>query len=264
MPKEFERFNQKWGAPDGSRFYKGLQRLPKVGHALRETTLKSVLRYRGCFSFQPNSDTRTFEYPWCFYATELRAGMRAVDLGGSLAGFQFVLSKSGLEVINVDPGMDSHGRGWPVDEGAIRLLNSAFGTNVRLENCFLSEAHIEPASVDRVFSISVVEHIPEEEIKQLIRKVWEILKPEGLFVATVDLFLNLRPFSSREVNEFGTNVPITTLVHAAPFQIIVGRPAELYGFPEFSVDSCMRQVDQLVLGRYPVLVQCIVLRKVGY
>jgi SAM-dependent methyltransferase len=116
--------------------------------------------------------------------------------------------------------------------------------------------------VDRVFSVSVIEHVPEAEIPPLMRTVWKILKPGGFFIATIDLFLNVQPFCSQKSNEFGSNIPITTLVEAAPFKLVCGERAELYGFPEFSVDSCMCMISQLLIGRYPVLVQCLVLEKI--
>jgi len=258
----FKEFNCKWCAPEGSRLYQFTKKRAAIQRTVENVLYNPFPRLRGYFSFQLNNTTREYEYPWCFYATDLRAGMRAVDIGGSLAGFQFVLAKHGLEVINVDPGLEAHGLGWPVDQRSIGHLNRAFGTNVRLENCFLQHAKIEAASVDRIFSISVVEHIPTAEIKPLMRKVWEILKPGGLFIATVDLFLNIKPFSSQETNKFGTNIPIPLLTEAAPFNLVTGIRSELYGYPEFSVDKCMKQLDKLLIGRYPTLVQCLVLEKV--
>ena len=160
--------------------------------------------------------------------------MRAVEIGGGLAGFQFVLARAGLEVFNVDPGMQAHGRGWPVDQSSIARLNQAFGTRVRLENCFLQDAKIEKESVDRIFSISVIEHIPEDELPCLMTRAWALLKPGGLFIATIDLFLNTRPFCRRETNEFGSNISVARLVRSAPFEMVHGDTSELMGFLEFS------------------------------
>jgi len=213
------------------------------------------------FGFQANNTTREFEYPWAYYATELAPGMRVVDLGGSLCGFQFVLAKSGLNVFNVDPGMESHGRGWPVDHRSLDRLNRAFGTRVHLENCFLHQARIEPASVDRIFSISVIEHIPEAELPAIMQNIWTLLKPGGKFVATIDLFLNVSPFCSRTYNEFGTNVSVREMIESAPFALVSGELAELNGFPEFSTDRVLANLETFLIGRYPALVQTIVLQK---
>lgn len=45
----------------------------------------------------------------------------------------------------------------------------------------------------------------------------DLLKPNGYLVMTVDLFINLKPFCSRESNQFGTNVSIRALVEEVPF-----------------------------------------------
>ena len=72
---------------------------------------------RGPFTIQDNNTTRRAEYPWAYFATPLEPGLQVLELGGSLAGFQFVLDRAGCRVTNVDPGNESHGRGWPVDHG---------------------------------------------------------------------------------------------------------------------------------------------------
>lgn len=263
LPIEYAEFNRKWGAPSGTRFYRLSRKRPALKKIADRLIFTSIPKLRGYFSYQVNSNSRVFEYPWCFYASPLKTGMRVVDLGGSLSGFQFLLATQGLDVINVDPGLEAHGLGWPVDQSSIAYLNKAFGTNVCLENCFLQEAKLSESSIDRVFSISVVEHIPESELKSLMSRVWEILRPNGLFIATVDLFLDIKPFSSKANNKYGTNIPIPLLSEAAPFALVSGIRSELYGYPEFSVDSCMRQLDVLLIGEYPTLVQCIVLKKIS-
>src|SRR5207237_5096475 len=117
------------------------------------------------------------------------------------SGSQFVLDRCGCNVVNVHPGMEARSLDWPVDAKRMARLNSAFGTSVTLHNCFLHEAPLEPGSFDRIFSISVLEHIPAEELPEIMKCAYRLLKPGGFFVITLDLFLNLRPFCSRESNE---------------------------------------------------------------
>ena len=68
----------------------------------------------GPFAFQDNNTSREFEYPWAFHSVSIHRGIRVVDVGGSLAGFQFVLARTGADVLNIDPGEHSSGLGWPV------------------------------------------------------------------------------------------------------------------------------------------------------
>jgi SAM-dependent methyltransferase len=218
---------------------------------------------RGPFSFQHNNSTRRAEYPWAYFATPLEPGLQVLELGGSLAGFQFVLDRAGCRVTNVDPGIESHGLGWPVDHDSIRTLNRAFGTAVQLHNCFLSEAPLERASFDRAYSISVLEHIPVAEIPGTIALIYDLLKPGGYLVMTLDLFLNLAPFCSRETNEYGSNVSARLIAESAPFELHEGHRHELLGYDEFDPDHILSTLEQLMLGEYPALAQLMVLKKPG-
>jgi SAM-dependent methyltransferase len=217
---------------------------------------------RGPFGFQNNNTTREAEYPWAFFATPITNGLRVLEIGGGLAGFQFVLDRAGCDVVNVDPGMEAHGRGWPVDAKSIARLNSAFGTRVTLHNCFLSEVPFSNNTFDRIFSISVIEHIPPDESPGIMVRAYDLLRPGGFFVITLDLFLNVKPFCSRESNEFGRNVSAKMLAEYAPFELVHGDRAELFGYEEFDPNRVLCDLDSFMLGsKYPALAQLIVLRK---
>jgi len=219
-------------------------------------------RLASLFAFQPNNTSRAYEYPWAYHATPLRPGMRALEIGGSLSGFQFVLAKTGIEVVNCDPGEAARGRGWPVTPDTFAALNRTFNTSVELRNTFLQDAGLKAASFDRIFSISTIEHIPEAELPSLMREVERLLKPGGYFVATVDLFLDLEPFvAGVTTNRWGTNIDMSALCAATSLERITGDPQMLYGFSEFDVAAIQAQLPQLLVGSYPVLIQCLVLRK---
>ncbi len=218
-------------------------------------------RRRGPFAIQKNNTTREFEYPWAFASADLQPGMRVVEIGGSLSGFQFVLSQSGCKVINIDPGMEAVGVGWPCDESSIKKLNSLFRTDVELRNTVISRAGIPDASIDRFFSISVLEHLPEDDLNDVLIHAYRCLKPGGLFIMTVDLFLNLRPFTDRVANEYGINQDISSFLRPAPFELLKGKRSELYGFDDFDFRRILANVEKFFIGSYPALVQCVILRK---
>lgn len=219
-------------------------------------------RLRGMFGFQPhNNRTRVFEYPWAFFATEVKPGMLAVDIGGSLGGFQFVLSRLGLDVTNVDPG-EGAAMGWTVDAASIQRLNRAFGTNVRLCRTMLADAALESERYDRVFCLSTLEHVPPAEIPLLVTEIRRILKPGGKCVLTVDLFLDLYPFTDRELNRHGTNINIASLVESSGMELEVGDRSELLGFPEFRPANIQSQLDDFLFGDIaPCVAQSLVLAR---
>jgi len=64
--------------------------------------------------------------------------MSVLELGGGLAGFQFVLDQAGCRVVNIDPGMKSEG--WPCDQQSMQTLNRRFKTSVELRNTTIENA----------------------------------------------------------------------------------------------------------------------------
>ena len=254
LPKQFAAWNRRHGAPNG--YLRNRRRCLKSFIPQR-----TWQRWLGPFSIQSNNPTRTHEYPWAFQATELRAGMRVLEIGGGLCGLQFVLDRAGCEVINIDPGLEAGGLGWPVNEESLNDLNDLFNSEVTLINKTIDRAGLRDESFDRAFAVSVLEHLPEDELREVMMHTFRALKPAGLFVNTLDLFLNLDPFTSRLSNEYGRNQDVAQLTDMAPFELVEGNKAELYGFDEFDSDLIQSRLEQFMIGSYPVLTQCMVLRK---
>ena len=254
LPAEFAHWNRLVGAPHGRKA--GLPR-----RLLRYMPEQFRARLRGPFSYQPNNVTREYEYPWAYHAAALEPGMRVLEIGGGLSGLQFVIARSGCSVVNIDPGMQAEGRGWPCDASSIAKLNRAFGTDVELLNVGIESAPLEAGTYDRAFSVSVLEHLPTHTLAAAMRKVYDALKPGGLFVLTVDLFVNLAPFTSRTSNEYGRNVDVRDLISSAPFELVAGRPEELNGFDTFDPVRILSHLETYFVGTYPAMAQCFVLRR---
>jgi SAM-dependent methyltransferase len=188
--------------------------------------------------------------------------MQVLEIGGGVSGFQFVLSQLGCNIVNVDPGMELEGVRWSCTPGAIAHMNWLFGTSVELRNTVVAKANLEPSSFDRAFSISVLEHLSDHDLREVVMGVFTALRPGGLFILTIDLFLDVAPFTTRSSNQYGRNVNVRDLVGYAPFEIETGDCTELFGFPEFNADRVQSNLSLYLLGTgYPSLVQCLVLRK---
>jgi len=259
LPDPYRVWNQAWGAPFGREvpgWWLRWLRLPGVA------TLAG--RRAGPFSFQPNNSTRRWEYPWAFHAVPLRPGMRVIDLGGALSGLQFVLARSGAKVLNVDPFIDygTSGEYAAVDPGErLRQLNQLFGTTVELRRCVLEQAGLAPGSVDVVYCISTIEHLAPEAMLASATEIVRVLRPGGHAVLTIDLFLDLEPFTTRTHNRWGTNIDVCDLVEATGLELVVGTTSELFGYPDFDVDAIQSNLSDYLVGDYPGLAQCLMLRK---
>ncbi|MGW2425624.1 class I SAM-dependent methyltransferase [Streptomyces sp. NPDC001709] len=268
LPPEFTAWNKKWGAPYGHRSVRlveeGKRPEQRPNQALADPTNPDY----GPFAFQYASGTRDHEYPWMFLNARLEPGMRVLDVGSGLSGLQFVAALNGCEVVNVDPSARDDYNEWtdpgylPLNPELHQMLNTAFGTDVRLVAERLQDADLEPESFDRVMCLSVLEHLDRAEAQQVITAAARLLRPGGLMLLTVDLFLDLQPFGIMERNVWGINQDVGGLVADSGLTLDSGDPRELLGFPEFDLDHVVATLpDLLIAPLYPVMTQSLSLRK---
>jgi hypothetical protein len=141
-------------------------------------------------------------------------------------------------------------------------LNSLFGTSVELRNTTVERANLDGQSYDRTFAISVLEHLTTASVTEVFSHVHRCLKQAGLFIITLDLFLNLDPFTDRITNKYGRNLSLKEFVSPTAWEVVAGVQSEIYGFPGFNPRTVLSRLDELLIGRdYPTLTQCLVLRK---
>ena len=174
---------------------------------------------------------------------------------------QFVLSLSGAHVINVDPG-EGAVRGWSLKPATHERLNRSFGTDVELRQCFLSDGGFRDGEFDAVYCISTLEHIPPDQLGDVAKTLGRLLAPGGCAVLTIDLFLDLAPFSNRLENVSGWNINVRELVTNTGLSLEVGDPSELNGFEEFDPKEVLARLSEYERGvDYPVVSQALLLRK---
>jgi SAM-dependent methyltransferase len=249
IPRAYQQWNKRNHAPFGRSW--------PLGKRLSER--RFARKFRGPFSIQPNSLARRFEYPWAHeQITELPKGSVIVEIGGGLSGFQFVLAREGYRVTNVDPGMAAKGLGWPAEVEQHRSLSGLFGGPVTLIPTVLEEANIASDSVDGIVCISTVEHLTSEDIAGVTREIRRILKPGGLLVLTVDLFLDIQPFASEARNKWGANVDIKSFLECAGLELTSGDRSQLVGYPEFDGQAILgRRGDFIADSSGVALAQCL-------
>jgi 2-polyprenyl-3-methyl-5-hydroxy-6-metoxy-1,4-benzoquinol methylase len=258
LPARYRAWNRRWGAPFG--------RNVDPRRSLRQRLESPAAARYGPFAFQWNSLTRCFEYPWAFFAAELEPGMRVLEVGGGLSGMQFVLAREGCRVTNVDPsaeaeGWSHFGADWPLTRGNHRRLNETFGTDVRLVSARVEDAALPVRSFDRVFCLSVLEHVTPGQGRAMLKAIEGFLAPGGLCLLSVDLFLDLEPFGVLKRNPWGTNIDLHRLLSSVRLDLVAGDRRELLGFREFDRDRIVTLLPKLLVGFYPLVAQTLVLRK---
>jgi 2-polyprenyl-3-methyl-5-hydroxy-6-metoxy-1,4-benzoquinol methylase len=250
--QQYQDWNDKWGAPFG---YPNARRINRIGII----PLSQKYRLAGYFAFQANNTTRYFEYPWVYDQIDHTAGRAIIDVGAGVTGLQFVLAKMGHKVYCVDPGLaDRASYTWGSLPVTHEALNTAFHTDVTAYATTVEETSFSPDSFDYVTCVSTIEHISQESAESMV----QFLKPGGKMILTIDLSLDIIPWTDQPSNKWGSNIDVKRLVDAADqMMLTVGNPAELYGFEEFDPQDILRNLSNFYVGEYPCMAQCLVLTK---
>jgi SAM-dependent methyltransferase len=257
LPDRYATWNNEHLAPWGRR---GQRLIRLLGPRNRY-----VARYLGPYAWQKNNTLRIFEYPWAYeQLASLGTGLSVVDVGAGLSGFQFSLGQAGYAVHAVDPGMAAKGRGWDLDPDQHAFLSNVYGAPVTLHPTTLADAGLADRSSDVLVSISTIEHFTPEDLAELAREAHRLLRPGGHLVLTIDLFLDVAPFTTRERNEFGANFNVKQLLDEVGATLVSGEPEALLGYDEFDPDRIQSDLSQYLIGSmYPALSQCVVARVDG-
>lgn len=124
--------------------------------------------------------SRRWEYPWAILEGQVAPGMAVLDAGAGHTTFGLYLAhalKAKYSAADPDArsreGFVAHARRLGVD------------VDYRLES--LDRTTFEDGSFDRVFCISVIEHLPPEVARSAFREWRRLLKPGGLLVVTMDV-----------------------------------------------------------------------------
>jgi len=154
--------------------------------------------------------SRMWEYPFAILAAQLEKGLTCADIGcGSTPFTAYLVSKVGAEnVTGFDPDY--------IDNDEV-VSHSSFGARksfieqvgFQFQPDTLPHLNTKDESFDRVFCISVLEHIPEYNSHHLgVQEMTRILKPGGRLIITMDLGLNNVLTNPLDVIKFSGLVPL--------------------------------------------------------
>lgn len=131
--------------------------------------------------------SRLWEYPWAISAAELSPGLTCVDIGGGTTPFPLYLREvEETSVIIVDPDVGGLQQDHYLGHGLTHNLIGKANLHVLPES--MADISLPDKSVDRVFCISVLEHIESPRVWQNgLREMTRILQHGGRAIITVDL-----------------------------------------------------------------------------
>ncbi|MGD0899281.1 MAG: class I SAM-dependent methyltransferase, partial [Thermoguttaceae bacterium] len=132
---------------------------------------------------------RAFEYPWILAQFPFRWGKRVLDIGAGVSPLPLQLAATGARVLTVDssPLVRQPGRDQQQWNEWGYLDYAALDPRIESHNCDVLQLDLPAGSLDAIYSVSVIEHMPAAIRRGILRAAAEWLKPGGLLLLTVDL-----------------------------------------------------------------------------
>jgi SAM-dependent methyltransferase len=131
--------------------------------------------------------SRMWEYPYAVLTAGLEPGMKCADVGCGMSAFTVYLKEvAGCEVVGVDPDVFESGVKFVSFGVSKEYLDR---TGIRFVKSGLEKIDLPSDSFDRVFCLSVIEHLPHEGVREGAKELGRILKPGGLAIVTIDVNL---------------------------------------------------------------------------
>jgi len=129
--------------------------------------------------------SRLWEYPYAILSAELQPGMKVADIGCGMTGFTpYLKDVAGCDATGVDPDLFEEGikfGGHGVNQTFLR------STGLKVLRGGMEALPLEDESQDRVFCISVIEHVPHTIARRGMQEMARVLKPGGRAVVTMDV-----------------------------------------------------------------------------
>ncbi len=136
-----------------------------------------------------------WDYPWAILHADLEPRSRVLDAGSGRGALHLYLAAQGHHVTALDwaafaprwinrLSQSQPSRWWA------RAMARAYDVHIRYEPGDIRELPFTEATFDRVFCISVLEHLAPGDDTRAMRELLRVCAPEGRVVVTVDLALD--------------------------------------------------------------------------
>jgi len=200
---------------------------------------------------------RMWEYSSAIMESRVDVRMRVLDAGGTGTVFSYYLAAEGCRVTTVDIDRKK------VDDAVALSKHLGLDMIHRLES--ITELSDKDASYDRVFCISVIEHINAENQPRAVTELARVLKPGGILSITFDYgtyaadspFVSPEEVDERIIEPSGLTVLGDDFV---PFSQDLGTHSEQYTFGSLFLkkngeSKIPKKRDAFVIEKFPAVNQ---------
>lgn len=132
--------------------------------------------------------TREWEYPWTIINSELKRGMNILDLGSGMQSFGIYLHSLGMNVVAQD-NIDPYHQKISADHTLENFRKFYDSSSVAFVPSDMSNIPFKDGHFDRIFCISLFDHVTFEEFKKGIPEIARVLKKGGLLILTMDKYI---------------------------------------------------------------------------
>ncbi len=131
---------------------------------------------------------RLWEFPFAILAAGFRPGLACADVGCGRTPFTVYASRQpGVRMTGFDPDLFTEG-----ERHATFGVSADFvrRTGLDIRNCGMERLDAPDNHYDRVFCLSVIEHLDAATARRGMREMSRILKPGGRLIVTVDVAIH--------------------------------------------------------------------------
>ena len=154
---------------------------PDVLRALHAEALRDI----GFFTLHP---TRSVEYPWVVSRLEAFRPRSVIDVGAGISVLPLRIARSGASVVTVDYSRTVRAVANRASWTEWGFLDYAqLDPAILSYNMRLSDAPISMASVDAIYCVSVIEHMPKRLRIEMLQSAAGVVRAGGRAFITLDL-----------------------------------------------------------------------------
>ncbi len=186
--RETEKMKEQgdWGAYDlgSERLAWAMERVPEKAEFQLLVDLS-----REKLGWFPKHLTRCFEYAWALAALRPAKGIRALEIGAGVSPLPIALALEGATVVTCDndPNVLEPGPGIRDKDSWGYLDYSYYHPSISSFHLQAEQMEVAAESLDAVYSISVIEHVPGEDRRQILALLASWTRNGGKLVLTIDL-----------------------------------------------------------------------------